>query len=270
MSVILIPMLCILGAGLLFLSYLTIGKYRSRRGYAESMETSNFVDENHGPVLDHPIWHIRTVGLPQSTIDSISTFRYEKGEGLIETSTCSICLSEFQEDESLRLLPKCSHAFHVNCIDTWLGSHVNCPICRAPVLINNVGGLSLVGSGSINSVIMEENRDSELEIRHDVRGGNETGMENQLADILSKNEFFKNRKFRVISDLSDHRVKLDRESERGGVRRSVSMDLSGASNGLCTNKGEECSAVEIVEKRYSDMMPNSRIFRLIKSTSSGR
>ncbi|KAF2308822.1 hypothetical protein GH714_021231 [Hevea brasiliensis] len=30
---------------------------------------------------------------------------YKKGDGLIEGTDCSVCLSEFQEDESLRLLP---------------------------------------------------------------------------------------------------------------------------------------------------------------------
>lgn len=30
-----------------------------------------------------------------------------------------------------RDLPKCHHVFHVECIDMWLSSHSNCPICRA-------------------------------------------------------------------------------------------------------------------------------------------
>ncbi|CAL1395531.1 unnamed protein product [Linum trigynum] len=50
------------------------------------------------------------------------------------TFNCSVCLSEFEEGESLRLLPKCSHAFHIPCIDTWLRSHKNCPLCRAPIV----------------------------------------------------------------------------------------------------------------------------------------
>ena len=54
--------------------------------------------------------------------------------GLVEGTDCSVCLSEFQEDESVRLLPKCGHAFHIQCIDTWLRSHSNCPLCRANVI----------------------------------------------------------------------------------------------------------------------------------------
>ncbi|MED6180923.1 hypothetical protein PIB30_014478 [Stylosanthes scabra] len=44
---------------------------------------------------------------------------------------CAVCLSEFKDMDSLRLLPKCSHVFHPHCIDAWLASHVTCPVCRA-------------------------------------------------------------------------------------------------------------------------------------------
>lgn len=94
-------------------------------------------DDDDGPV-DHPIWYIRTVGLQSSIISSIAVYKYKKGEGLVEGSDCSVCLNEFQEDETLRLLPKCNHAFHVPCIDTWLRSHTNCPMCRAPIVKSTV------------------------------------------------------------------------------------------------------------------------------------
>ncbi|KAB2026459.1 hypothetical protein ES319_D06G221100v1 [Gossypium barbadense] len=47
--------------------------------------------------------------------------------------TCAVCLSEFENDEKARVLPNCSHAFHVDCIDMWFYTHSNCPLCRAPV-----------------------------------------------------------------------------------------------------------------------------------------
>ncbi|CAG7908731.1 unnamed protein product [Brassica rapa] len=46
---------------------------------------------------------------------------------------CSVCLSEFEEEDQGRILPKCGHAFHVDCIDTWFRSRSTCPLCRAPV-----------------------------------------------------------------------------------------------------------------------------------------
>ncbi|KAL3343957.1 hypothetical protein AABB24_027472 [Solanum stoloniferum] len=46
---------------------------------------------------------------------------------------CSVCLSEVCEGEKARLLPKCNHGFHVDCIDMWFQSHSTCPLCRNPV-----------------------------------------------------------------------------------------------------------------------------------------
>ncbi|XP_058179588.1 E3 ubiquitin-protein ligase ATL6-like [Rhododendron vialii] len=50
------------------------------------------------------------------------------GEGEL---SCAVCVSEFEDNETLRLLPKCDHVFHPDCIDLWLASHSTCPICRA-------------------------------------------------------------------------------------------------------------------------------------------
>ncbi|KAK1314635.1 E3 ubiquitin-protein ligase ATL6 [Acorus calamus] len=50
------------------------------------------------------------------------------GKGTLE---CAICINEFEDDETLRLLPKCDHVFHTECIDTWLATHTTCPVCRS-------------------------------------------------------------------------------------------------------------------------------------------
>ncbi|WVZ74932.1 hypothetical protein U9M48_023046 [Paspalum notatum var. saurae] len=47
---------------------------------------------------------------------------------------CSVCLLEFDDDDALRLLPTCPHAFHADCIALWLERHATCPLCRASVL----------------------------------------------------------------------------------------------------------------------------------------
>ncbi|KAG1371680.1 E3 ubiquitin-protein ligase [Cocos nucifera] len=47
---------------------------------------------------------------------------------------CSVCLSVFVDGEDVRQLPRCKHSFHAPCIDMWLYSHSNCPVCRADVL----------------------------------------------------------------------------------------------------------------------------------------
>nr|GMD01160.1 RING-H2 finger protein ATL46-like [Ipomoea batatas] len=71
-------------------------------------------------------------GLDQAFIDALPVFMYREivGSKDRETLDCAVCLSEFLETHKLRLLPMCGHAFHINCIDTWLLSNSTCPLCR--------------------------------------------------------------------------------------------------------------------------------------------
>ncbi|MCD9643024.1 hypothetical protein HAX54_030128 [Datura stramonium] len=75
-----------------------------------------------------------TKGLEKSTISSIPLFVYKEENDDDDELECIICLSLLEDEDVCRKLPKCSHAFHVECIDMWLHSHSTCPICRAPVL----------------------------------------------------------------------------------------------------------------------------------------
>ncbi|KAJ0984649.1 hypothetical protein J5N97_003005 [Dioscorea zingiberensis] len=72
-------------------------------------------------------------GLDPEVLETFPTLVYSEvkglkiGKGSLE---CAVCLSEFEDEETLRLLPKCSHVFHPDCIDAWLAAHVTCPVCR--------------------------------------------------------------------------------------------------------------------------------------------
>ncbi|KAL1561897.1 RING-type E3 ubiquitin transferase [Salvia divinorum] len=73
-------------------------------------------------------------GLDAAVVDAFPTFTYaEVKEHRIGRSAleCAVCLSDFEGDETLRLIPKCDHVFHPECVDAWLESHVTCPVCRA-------------------------------------------------------------------------------------------------------------------------------------------
>lgn len=73
-------------------------------------------------------------GLDAAVIETFPTLEYSAVKGLkIGKSAleCAVCLCEFEDDETLRLIPKCDHVFHPECIDTWLESHTTCPVCRA-------------------------------------------------------------------------------------------------------------------------------------------
>jgi hypothetical protein len=81
-------------------------------------------------------------GLEETLINKITVCKYKRGDGFVDSTDCSVCLGEFRDGESLRLLPKCSHAFHLPCIDTWLKSHSNCPLCRCNIAFVTVGVVS--------------------------------------------------------------------------------------------------------------------------------
>ncbi|XP_022748991.1 RING-H2 finger protein ATL16-like [Durio zibethinus] len=77
-------------------------------------------------------------GLDESVIRSIPIFQFKKGGnsrdfGERSFCECAVCLNEFQEDEKLRIIPNCSHVFHIDCIDVWLHNNANCPLCRTSI-----------------------------------------------------------------------------------------------------------------------------------------
>ncbi|WZZ09547.1 hypothetical protein YC2023_095468 [Brassica napus] len=207
---------------LLTLLVLCFKWYNRRRSIALSRrwsmeEARNWDFDGPSPVIvDHPVWHIRTIGLNPTVISSIKVCKYSKQDGVVEGTDCSVCLSEFEEEETLRLLPKCRHAFHVPCIDTWLRSHTNCPVCRAPVVA--VSGDDSEGVEEILVRIPEE-ESGELDEEAE-RGGEEE------AD-----EFFSI----VVSDEEE-------EKSLQRVRRSVSLSsLSGlrVSEVVAAGRGKE-------------------------------
>ncbi|KAL9224672.1 hypothetical protein vseg_000686 [Gypsophila vaccaria] len=62
-----------------------------------------------------------------------TTFEYRKGADGGGVAECVVCLSVYEDGEQIRRLLRCNHCFHVPCIDMWLYSHFECPLCRAPV-----------------------------------------------------------------------------------------------------------------------------------------
>ncbi|KAL5834756.1 hypothetical protein ACOSQ4_014253 [Xanthoceras sorbifolium] len=134
-SPLIIAVIGILASAFILVSYYTIiSKYCRRRRHDDDTTSGIEFHDNHAVNNNNDPWQSgNNGGLDEGLIKSITVCKYKKGDGLVEGSDCSVCLSEFLEDESLRLLPKCNHAFHLPCIDTWLKSHSNCPLCRANI-----------------------------------------------------------------------------------------------------------------------------------------
>lgn len=235
-----------------------------------------FLDEDQIPQVDNPMWYINTVGLQQSVIDSITVFKYKKHDGLIEGTECSVCLNEFQEDENLRLLPKCSHGFHLPCIDTWLRSHQNCPLCRAPVVSETMTaqtsepGPNSIDSGSSHETLVE----------NDVGEGG-ISEEMRTCRIEDEDTWENSRKNLGHSDSNILSDKDGIQEEIKATRRSVSLDLSSAieigGEGTAKHKHRgsldtelqqlKCSTGKIALKRSRG---GSSLCNLMKSSSIGR
>ncbi|CAF4279068.1 unnamed protein product, partial [Rotaria magnacalcarata] len=58
-----------------------------------------------------------------------------------EDPMCAICLESFIDNEKVRKL-MCSHYFHTGCIDPWLLSNQNCPLCNRNILSDYVPSIS--------------------------------------------------------------------------------------------------------------------------------
>jgi hypothetical protein len=79
-------------------------------------------------------------GLSQGRIEE-STIRVEFGKecggsavfSRRDNTECHVCLEPFQVGETIRKIIRCSHSFHVQCIDTWLKKKLTCPVCRCHV-----------------------------------------------------------------------------------------------------------------------------------------
>ncbi|XP_073292571.1 uncharacterized protein [Primulina huaijiensis] len=263
LSLILVIALAILVTSFFLFSCYTIYKFFNLNWYSlrrrrrepprrgeEELGPNDFLDAEQGPVVDHYLWYIRTVGLEPSVIRKIAIVKYKKGDGLVEGTDCAVCLNEFQEDETLRLLPKCSHAFHIPCIDTWLNSHTNCPVCRAGI-VNNTAMLPS------EELVVQNSGTAEGTSR---AGGSESSRglgrrsEDQASDELRIGIGEENESRDVIGlKLDDANGGLDEIQPR---RRSVSMDslmISDAISITFPAQSIRYSAQEWVETKESDI-----------------
>ncbi|GLT85886.1 hypothetical protein SLE2022_040580 [Rubroshorea leprosula] len=102
---------------------------RPRRRYLPSTTT----DLESLPPSDSFELPLSPYGLDDSAIKRLPLSLYNSKSKIKSPKDCAVCLLEFEDDEYVRTLPVCSHAFHVDCIDVWLKSHANCPLCRAVI-----------------------------------------------------------------------------------------------------------------------------------------
>lgn len=67
--------------------------------------------------------------------NALPTMKFKKdnfknaGEDNKDKLECRICMTEFEENDELRMLT-CMHHFHKVCIDKWFDTSTKCPLCN--------------------------------------------------------------------------------------------------------------------------------------------
>lgn len=78
--------------------------------------------------------HWKEISYADSTVYGSCTRDNNSGSSAIkekemEGPHCSICLSEYENGETLLQLP-CQHLYHDDCINSWTANHTKCPLCN--------------------------------------------------------------------------------------------------------------------------------------------
>ncbi|KAI3836231.1 hypothetical protein MKX03_029214 [Papaver bracteatum] len=124
-----------------------------------------YVNNFRGHLDDHALISAsrsaRFSGIDKTLIESLPFFKFSALKGSKQGLECSVCLSKFEDTEVLRLLPKCKHAFHINCVDQWLESHSSCPLCRHKVHAEDLSMFKLSNSSRLS------HSPSSLDLRED-------------------------------------------------------------------------------------------------------
>ncbi|CAN6357394.1 unnamed protein product [Urochloa humidicola] len=83
-------------------------------------------------------------GLKKKELRRIPVVVYVHHEAISKVcdDECAICLGEFDDGDKVRVLPRCCHGFHVQCIDAWLAKQPSCPTCRNSLFQLQDGGAS--------------------------------------------------------------------------------------------------------------------------------
>ncbi|XP_042479856.1 E3 ubiquitin-protein ligase SDIR1-like [Macadamia integrifolia] len=94
--------------------------------YEEDEQISSFIRELM--VMEQESERMDVKPTSRDAIEALEKVVFEKGGDLLQTS-CVVCIDEFLERMEVKMMP-CSHIFHGDCIDQWLGESNKCPLCR--------------------------------------------------------------------------------------------------------------------------------------------
>jgi len=72
-------------------------------------------------------------GAPPDTINFLETRTYGDVLGKVYQRECAICLEAWEPSDRVKVMP-CQHAFHEECLASWLRRANTCAICRLDIV----------------------------------------------------------------------------------------------------------------------------------------
>ncbi|KAF7809271.1 RING-H2 finger protein ATL47-like [Senna tora] len=283
-------------SGLLHLLVRFLIKHRSSSSISQSNRYPDMSESDAYQRQLQQLFHLHDSGLDQAFIDALPVFLYKEIIGLKEPFDCAVCLCEFSEQDKLRLLPMCNHAFHIDCIDTWLLSNSTCPLCRGTLY---APGFSFenpvfdfedpreedgVSAGSAGVGVASANKPAENHIMSGKRvfsvrlgkfrsSNTREGMER--AEDLDARRCYSMGSFQYVVADSDLRVALCRNTRADGgsgsmrqfkVNPSTDADFEGKKLNIA-RKGESFSVSKIWLWSKKDKLPTSSATHMGNSTT---
>ncbi len=220
--------------------------------------------ENGRPA--HSAVSLRTKGLEKSVVESLPVVHFKDlnfqdkmdhgkktedgGDGENEEvephRECAVCLSEFEAEDSLRLLPKCKHIFHLECIDVWFQSHSTCPLCRAAIVQEDDHGQQVHDD--------ERERHRSIVIHEEQEHEGEESEEAHEAALQSPHDFV------VTIDRGDAGEESARETQ--GLQQPAVLLLARTRSGISATEGKK-----ILERRRNYLDDLCFCFRVLDTMS---
>ncbi|XP_062220993.1 E3 ubiquitin-protein ligase EL5-like [Phragmites australis] len=94
-------------------------------------------------------------GLSAEEVGDLPCHEFKEGASA-GAGECAVCLEVFQAGERRRVLPRCGHGFHAECVDSWLRKNRRCPICRAEVVAGHGKNASAVTEAATLEIVTVE------------------------------------------------------------------------------------------------------------------
>lgn len=164
------------------------------------------------------LFHLHDSGLDQAFIDTLPVFMFKEVMCTKEQFDCAVCLCEFLENDKMRLLPLCSHAFHIGCIDTWLLSNSSCPICRGAIFTPGLSWETQIYDFNDSREEAAEETETAINVGEIYTSQKPVRIEDEMGVLAVRLG-----KFRKLDDVSKHICESETSSRKLDERRCYSL-----------------------------------------------